>query len=70
MRKKNNKKIEKKNELRLPLNPTSGNKSQSLSKFFDFMLIFFTLDGQFLARAAKCSSGKMNLHLSYRYRPP
>ena len=29
------------------------------------MLIFFTLDGQFLARAAKCSSGKMNLEVHF-----
>ena len=32
------------------------NKSQSLPKFLDFMLIFFTSDGQFLARVTKVIS--------------
>ena len=40
----------------LPLNPARGNKSQSLPEFLDFMLIFFTSDGKFLARATKVIS--------------
>ena len=44
----------------LPLNPAQGNKSQSLLEFLDFMLIFLTSDGQFLAYAAKSHSRKIN----------
>ena len=40
----------------LPLNPARGNRSQSLREFLDFMLIFFTSDGQFLACATKVIS--------------
>ena len=38
---------ENKTLIHLPLNPARENKSQSLPKFLDFMLIFFILDGQF-----------------------
>ena len=44
------KKIEKRKQKQtscLLLNPAQGNKSQSLPKFLDFMMIFFILDGQF-----------------------